>query len=130
MVRQSLFLHGHIRAVDGLKDIAWFGCDGKEMDAAAWGDQRRRCLALVYRGAAEVPAYAEIDEAVMVVVNAGIEDLAFAAPVGRPGHVWCPTIDTTATDGRPRIAKGIEPGAGFTVRGRSLIVFTEHEATP
>jgi len=130
VLRQPRFLHGTLRAADGLPDVAWFAEDGARPSEAMWNDPGRRLIAVVLRGSAELRAEDAIDEAVLIVANAGEAPAMQRAPAGRSGHAWRAAIDTAATDGVPSASGPVPPGAAIAVAERSILVFTEAPAAP
>ncbi|MGI9364238.1 MAG: glycogen debranching protein GlgX, partial [Rhizobiaceae bacterium] len=65
-LRQSRFLHGQVRQVDGLQDVEWSGFDGAPLQ---WRDSGLSNLCLTLRGSATAPDYAEDGDTVFVVFN-------------------------------------------------------------
>lgn len=85
-LRQSHFLHGALRAQDGLPDTAWFGLDGKAVD---WDNPSLDGYALLLRGDASV--------AVLLVLNRGEGAHCLSLP-DTGGIVWYRVLDTSNPD--------------------------------
>ena len=123
ILRQSRFLHSLARE-DGLPDLFWRRADGESMTIEDWGDPDRRLLAAELRMASGTPDYAEHEEALFVVFNAGPE-AAVTLPPGGNRLAWRRRLDTAA------IGAVDEPAAGaVTIAADSVAVFvqTEEEA--
>ncbi|MFD1342491.1 glycogen debranching protein GlgX [Litorisediminicola beolgyonensis] len=117
ILRQKRFLHSRERIVDGIEDLFWWREDGEQMTDADWLDADRQVICAEMRMASGTPRYAQREEALFVVFNAGGE-VALTMPAPPEGWHWVSHIDTA----RPK--HGTEP-AGDTVAlaGASVRVF-------
>ena len=125
VVRQSRFLHAHIRPRDGLKDVTWVAPSGQEKETHHWVDPERRCLGVVLRGAAEALAAEALDETVMLIVNAAGEPTGFVMPVGGESGRWRLELDTSRADGTRDDPPLFAPGETVPVPAHSILVFVE-----
>lgn len=89
-LRQTRFLHGNLRATDGLKDVEWFGFDGKDPE---WHNTRLDRLAVLLRGSAET-TQSQMDMAeVFVAFNRSDQQLGLVMPTPTNGR-WSKVFDT------------------------------------
>jgi isoamylase len=70
ILRQQRFLHARTRA-RRLEDLFWWRPDGAPMAQEDWDDPEGRVLCAELRMASGTPAYAERDNALFLVFNAG-----------------------------------------------------------
>jgi pullulanase/glycogen debranching enzyme len=54
ILRRTRFFAGEYNEQPGVKDIAWIGADGGEMQQAEWGDACMKCLGMLLDGRAQV----------------------------------------------------------------------------
>ncbi|MFK7745150.1 MAG: glycogen debranching protein GlgX [Roseobacter sp.] len=92
-VRQTRFLHGSTRACDGLPDVEWLDFAGMPLN---WRDPSLPQLCVLYRGSAEAPNHADIDDTVLVVINRSPEAAQVVLPAAPKGYGWDVSIDTAA----------------------------------
>ena len=93
MLRQSLFLHARERLSDGLEDVFWRRADGDLMQDADWMNAKSRLLIAELRMASGSPAYAEREDAICLVFNAGrAADITLPTPP--EGKCWTLCINT------------------------------------
>jgi isoamylase len=71
ILRQQRFLHARERAVDGVEDLFWWRPDGTPMTQEDWDDPEARVLCAELRMASGTPVYAERNNALFLVFNAG-----------------------------------------------------------
>jgi isoamylase len=95
ILRQQRFLHAQERALDGLEDLFWWRPDGAPMAQEDWDDPEGRVLCAELRMASGTPAYAERDNALFLVFNAGTEDVTVKLPQTPGGQAWSHRIATT-----------------------------------
>lgn len=123
LLRQECFLHGRIRAEDGLRDLIWRRPDGAEPTAADWHDPDWRMIGVEIRGNAEGPEGACGGAAAFVVFNAGP-----AGTLHLPAGRWHLRLDSS----RPAAE---EDAPGAAVRGpvmmaaQSVLLFSRDDAT-
>ena len=111
VLRQGHYLHGEARRQDGLPDVEWSGPDGEPPD---WADQCLATLALLVRGAADVPGADNHPDEAFIVINRGA-DAECRMPAGAG---WQRVLDTRKEDGVPcdtDTAHDVEPVAAETV---------------
>lgn len=94
-VRQSRFLHGALRASDGLKDVEWTGFDGEPLQ---WRDPGLSSIGLTLRSSAEVADHELEGDMVFIAFNRDPTPARIALPEGPEGHHWVRAIDTAASD--------------------------------
>jgi isoamylase len=97
--RKRKFFQGRSIRGRGVKDIAWFGPNGKEMDDSAWNEHFVRCLGvrLVGTELSETDEYGEpvIGETLFLVLNAHHERLRFVMPPHEKNQHWERLLDTS-----------------------------------
>ncbi|MEP2781916.1 MAG: glycogen debranching protein GlgX [Pseudoruegeria sp.] len=94
-VRQSRFLHGALRSVDGLKDVEWTGLDG---DPLQWRDPGLSTLGITLRSSAEVADHELDGDMVFIAFNRDPIRTKISLPEGPEDHYWVRAIDTAAAD--------------------------------
>ncbi|WP_146285860.1 glycogen debranching protein GlgX [Gemmobacter aquaticus] len=113
VLRQRRFLHGRVRAVDGLPDVIWRRADGSVPNPEDWHDPAFRCLCVELRRAAEGDLADR--EAIFAVFNVGC-----AQKLTLPDTVpaWQLLLDTTRPEARPEPAR-----QGLEIPANSVLVF-------
>ncbi|SHI38614.1 glycogen operon protein [Palleronia salina] len=92
LLRQKLFLHAQ-RREDGLDDLFWWRPDGQQMQDEDWQDPDLSCVAMELRMASGTPDYAETEQAIFAVFNAGgAVDMVIPDPPENTHWVW--RVDT------------------------------------
>ena len=123
MFRQKAFFSGRSVGDDGVKDVAWFGPDGRELSDAEWFDPAQQTLGMYLdgRGIRTRGAHGEavVDDSFLLVLHADPEAVGFVLP----GPPWATSVrlvlDTAGTsDG----GTGHAPGSSVEVSGRSLLL--------
>ncbi len=94
-LRQSRFLHGAIRAKDGLPDVEWTDFDGEPLQ---WRDPGLSNLCLTLRCSAEACADEEDSDCVFLVFNRDQIVAEVALPKASPRSHWVRAVDTSARD--------------------------------
>jgi glycogen operon protein len=122
-LRRRTFLKGR-RA--GAADVVWLQPDGTEMTGEAWNDRGRRALGILLDGEAiaERGAHGEriTGDTLLILLNAGSDDVAFMLPAHRIAVGWDLLIDTATarqTDER------VPVDGRWTVAAHSAAVFRE-----
>jgi glycogen operon protein len=122
LTRKRFFQGRNIRG-QGIKDIAWFGPDGKEMDDHAWQAHFVRCLGVRLAGS-------ELDElddngdplegdTLCLLFNGHHEQMRFRMPPPNEGGHWERLLDTAlARCDQPR-----KVTRSYRMTGRSLAMF-------
>jgi glycogen operon protein len=95
VLRQTHFLHGAKRQVDGLPDVEWFGFDGAPLQ---WRDPGLSNLCLVLRCSAEAAIREQDEDTVCLVFNRAEKDASVTLPAAPGGRHWVRAIDTAAAD--------------------------------
>ncbi len=117
VLRRRSFLQG--RQIRGVKDIRWLSPTGQEMTDDDWNNSGARSLGILLNG----EAIDEVDErgrpivgdTLLALINAAAEPRQFQMPASpRP---WRALFDTSG------LAASEQPGAAYTLRGRSVAVF-------
>lgn len=110
-----------------IKDLAWFGPDGKEMDDEDWGQHFTRCLGAYFSGAdlGEIDARGKPirDDDFLLLINAHHEPITFQLPRFRRNDGWHCMMDTDfelglASDG------DFACGDDYPLKERSMALFT------
>lgn len=90
-VRQSRFLHGATRALDGYPDVSWTDFTGAPLE---WRDPHLANFCLTLRCSAEAPEFGPDMDVVFIVFNRSNEDGAVVLPDAPKGQSWIRAIDT------------------------------------
>jgi glycogen operon protein len=118
--RRKFFLGRKIRGSD-MKDISWFGPDGKEMSDEAWNAGFVRCLGMRLAGDVidELDERGErlFGETLLMLISAHHEPLKFVLPATRAEHHWETVLDTSVGATTPTVYQG---GQEYLLQGRSL----------
>jgi isoamylase len=119
ILRQQRFLHARERAVDGVEDLFWWRPDGKLMTQADWDNPSAKVLCAELRMASGTPVYAERNNALFLVFNAGKKDANVKLPTPPAGQRWTHRIaTTTAWFGKQPVGKTLNvPGPSVAVCG-------------
>ena len=123
-VRQTHFLHGALRPVDGTADVDWRAFDG---GALQWRDPGLSDFCVLLRGSAEAATRDGDDDAVFVVFNRSEKAARVALPNTPPGSRWMRSVDTAADLAFPDKSCS---GARAAVAASSVTVFTLDTAGP
>jgi glycogen operon protein len=94
ILRQKRFLHSTERAIDGVEDLFWWRPDGQPMTQGDWDDPEGRVLCAELRMASGSPPYAEHEEALYLVFNAGKDAVDIHLPEPAAGWRWSHRIAT------------------------------------
>ncbi|MEP1206259.1 MAG: glycogen debranching protein GlgX [Rhizobiaceae bacterium] len=114
-LRQTTFLHGTTRKVDGLPDVEWSDFKG---DTLSWRDPGLSNLCLTLRMSGENPQINGSDDTVFIVFNRDSDDAEVHLPKIKPGYHWVRAIDTAAID---IFAVCETDGASMRVAGHSVV---------
>ena len=129
VLQRRRFLTGAPVNGDELPDVAWFTADGHEMTSEDW-DDGNRCLAVWLNGDLDEvgPRGERVGGATLLLgINLGDAALTWTLPPPRWGDAWSPMLDT-AISGAPR-AEQHPADAQISLAGRSIVVFSQHDAT-
>jgi pullulanase/glycogen debranching enzyme len=105
--------------IDGLEDLFWWRPDGKPMTQADWDDpEAKRALRRASDGLRHA-GYAERNNALFLVFNAGKKDVTVKLPTPPAGQRWTHRIaTTTAWFGKQPVGKTLNvPGPSVAVCG-------------
>ncbi|MGF6229057.1 isoamylase [Inquilinus ginsengisoli] len=113
-LRQPRFLHGAPGGPDDLPDIAWLRPDGQPMAPADWDDPADAALGVLLSEPSAPP--------LVLLVNPGPADIAFALP---PLGAWHPWLDTARTPSVPKLE-----AATYPLAAESLVLLALGAASP
>ncbi len=117
ILRQKRFLHARERIVDSIPDLFWWREDGAEMQDADWEDPGRAIVCAEMRMASGTPPYAQREEALYLVFNAGgAVDVTLPDPP--EGRVWMRHIDSAHPEADPT-----EAGSVAQLHGPATLAF-------
>jgi len=118
VLRQRAFFLGRPTATDGVKDLAWFGPDGMEMDTTAWHSPHARTLGMYLNGQgirSRGPRGEPIaDASYLLLLHAGAEDSGFVLPRPPWATAYRRVLDTWSPDA-PDATAGEQLAAGSTL---------------
>lgn len=115
-LRQSRFLHGATRALDGLPDVEWLDFNCRPLD---WRDPGLSSFALILRGSGECPQEAQVHDTLLLLFNRDAEDLNARLPDAAEGFFWRLELDTSADEAFPKSEAAVDM---VPVRGQSVVV--------
>ncbi|MDX2403517.1 glycogen debranching protein GlgX [Streptomyces microflavus] len=125
VLRRRAFFSGRAQAPDGLRDLAWFTRDGREMTEGDW--YAPAATLGLYLSGRDIPgrdARGEpvTDDSFLAVLHAGAEPVAFELP----GAPWAATyelvLDTSREDQAEPPGTVLEGGTEMTVPARSVLL--------
>ncbi len=120
--RRKFFLGRAIRGTD-IKDISWFGPDGKEMSDEAWDAGFVKCLGVRLAGelTGDVDEHGEsiVGDSLLLLLNAHHEALEFTMPQAHEGHQWERLFDTASSDTEDCVLSTERP---YPLQARSLML--------
>jgi isoamylase len=123
VLKRRKFFQGRSIRGEGIKDLSWFGPNGKDMSDGDWGGHVR-CIGMRLAGdlIGEVNDRGEpiIGDTLLVLMNAYHEPIPFALPPTREDHRWELLFDTADDNVGPAIPPPNEP---YPLRDRSLALF-------
>ncbi|MPZ86832.1 MAG: glycogen debranching protein GlgX [Nitriliruptorales bacterium] len=119
---------------EGVRDIAWLSCDGKEMTEGQWSDLERRSLAFFLNGLGistlDVRGRRVCDDSFLALIHAGHNAQTFTLPPARWGRQWGLVFDTANPRERSRAkefderedAPKLTAGEPLTLSPRSFVL--------
>jgi isoamylase len=123
--RQKAFFSGRDVGSDGVKDVAWFGVAGVELDDTQWFDASQSTLGMYLdgRGIKTRGPRGEdvVDDSFLVVLHAGADDVELTLP-SRP---WASGYDVEL-DTAGLLHGSRPPGAVLTLTSRSVVLLKAH----
>lgn len=120
VLRQARFLHGRVRAQDGLRDLVWRKPDGQEPTPDDWNNPAWKTLCVEVRGAEEGRPGEAAGEAVFLILNAD-KGMAVTLP---PGGDWHLALDTA----RPEVPEMPVTTPTVACPATSVMVFIKRPA--
>lgn len=112
-----------------VRDIAWYGSDGKEMPDDVWNAEWVRCLSLVLNGKTlqitDENGKAITDESFLIIVNAAADGVNVKLPPPINGTPWRQVMDTQNIDDP---FKQVPAKDEITIAERSFMLFCDGEA--
>jgi len=122
---RRMFFQGRRIQGSAVKDLAWFGPDGKEMTDEEWSNSHSRCLGLRLAGDAieEVDDMGEpiVGDTFLILLNAHHEPVPFTLPPHETWVRWDPVLDTRDWNGEAE-RRALRTGERYVLEGRSLAV--------
>ncbi|MFI1222107.1 MULTISPECIES: glycogen debranching protein GlgX [unclassified Streptomyces] len=125
VLRRRAFFSGRAQAPDGLRDLAWFARDGREMTEGDW--YAPAATLGLYLSGRDIPgrdARGEpvTDDSFLAVLHAGAEPVAFALP----GAPWAAryelVLDTSLEEQAEAPGTVLDGGTEVTVPARSVLL--------
>ncbi|MFG2613197.1 glycogen debranching protein GlgX [Streptomyces anulatus] len=125
VLRRRAFFSGRAQAPDGLRDLAWFARDGREMTEGDW--YAPAATLGLYLSGRDIPgrdARGEpvTDDSFLAVLHAGTEPTVFALP----GAPWAAryelVLDTSREEQTEAPGTVLEGGTEMTVPARSVLL--------
>ena len=119
--RRRFFQGKHIKESE-VKDIAWFGSDGKEMTDEDWD---KGLLTLGVRLARDAIEEMDelgnpiVDDSFLLLLNAYHEAVSFTLPAHKKGVAWEWVFDTAKADGK-KIPKTWRGGKVYELESRAM----------
>jgi glycogen operon protein len=119
--RQRAFFSGRSLTEDGVKDLAWFGPDGREISGAQWFDPQLQTLGMYLDGhgirTRDPRGGAVVDDSFLLLLHTGAED----REVVLPGPPWATSYEVVL-DTSLRLVDGTAVDGLLPVHGRSLVL--------
>jgi isoamylase len=122
--RQKAFFSGSSLSEDGVKDIAWFGTDGKELSDREWFDPAQQTLGMYLDGrgirSRGPRGEAIVDDSFLFVLHGGAEEIELTLP----DPPWASSYELVLDTARTGCGEGLrEPGSRLSVISRSALLF-------
>ena len=113
--RRTAWLHEHADAEHDL--VEWFALDGSPMTPSDWNDPEAQAVALYLAGRVVHCAAGTVsDDDVLLLFNAGFEDVEFQIPVAVGQAGWQIAVDSRDTDHTGAVSQAVVVGGfGTTV---------------
>jgi isoamylase len=122
--RQKAFFSGSALGEDGVKDVAWFGADGHELDDSQWFDRSQHTIGMYLDGRgirSRGPRGEEVvDDSFLLVLHAGAHDLDLVLP-GAPWAASYELVMSTAATSDEGTRH--TPGSSVDLMARSVLLF-------
>ena len=122
ILRRGVFLEGHCSENPEVKDVTWLTPAGSEMTPQEWEDPQNRCLGMLLDGRTQISGVqrAGADATLLIIVNAGHDNLDFSLPEVAHGSSWLCILDTT--DPEKKTSEPMAFKTPYGVTGRSLVL--------
>jgi isoamylase len=126
VLRRPRFLHGtQISKTTGLRDIEWISPGGGAMSDYHWQEPKARCFGMLLAGDAgeyfNPDGYPENDDTLLVIFNAGLDQVPFRMPDIKSATGWRCLLDTV--NPQQIVGAVVLPANGdFSVEPRSIVV--------
>ncbi|MYT97472.1 MULTISPECIES: glycogen debranching protein GlgX [unclassified Streptomyces] len=125
VLRRRAFFSGRAQAPDGLRDLAWFARDGREMTEGDW--YAPAATLGLYLSGRDIPgrdARGEpvTDDSFLAVLHAGAEPVAFELPGAPWGERYELVLDTSREDQAEPPGTVLDGGTELTVPARSVLL--------
>ncbi|MCB2128713.1 MAG: glycogen debranching protein GlgX [Rhodobacteraceae bacterium] len=117
-LRQTRFLHGARREVDGTPDVEWLDFEDVKLE---WRDPDLSSFALILRGSAESAPAEPSDDTVFLVFNRAEKSLPVVVPPAPAGQCWVLELDT-ASDAP--LARRPLPEGGLIVSDSAILLLS------
>ena len=120
--RQSSFFLGRPQA-DGVRDLAWFGADGRELTDEQWFDPGQRTIGMYLDGQGirvrGPRGERVVDDSFLLVLHTGAEPVTVTLPAAPWAVSWDLLLDTAAE--RPAPERPLRAG-NLALTGRSIVL--------
>ncbi|NIP73135.1 MAG: glycogen debranching protein GlgX [Gammaproteobacteria bacterium] len=130
--RRREFFRGDSR--NGTKDITWLTPKGTEMSDEEWQHEQARCLGLFFaRGVIDERderGRLMRDDNLVLLLNAGAEDVSFRLPDFLPRGPWRVLVDTCDPQNPKHAVSHFHAGEDYPLRGRSTVLLIASEQAP
>ncbi|MFN3885391.1 MAG: glycogen debranching protein GlgX [Aquabacterium sp.] len=120
VLRRNRFLTGAWSDELEVRDCAWVDPQGQDLSEAQWHDPSQKWLGLLIDGRAQSSGIARPsgDATVLIVLNAGHEDVSFVLPDVAEARCWVAVVDTA--EPAPPAPERREAGSTHLSAARSL----------
>ncbi|MDX6266036.1 MAG: isoamylase, partial [Frankiales bacterium] len=119
--RQKAFFSGRDAGADGVKDLAWFGADGRELTDDAWFNTSQHTLGMYLDGRGiktRGPRGEEVvDDSFLLVLHMGADDVDVTLPPSPWAEGYDVVVDTAS-----ELWGTHSPGKHLRMTGRSVLV--------
>ncbi len=123
--RRRFFQDREIRG-SVVRDIAWYGTDGKELSDDAWSEGWNRSIGLMLNGQTlqvmDDEGHPVVDDSFLILVNAAAEGVEYVLPEPPDGNPWRQVLDTENVE-NPFCEGAAEPKV--ILGGRSIRVYSD-----
>ena len=130
LFRRRYFFQGRPIRGGEVKDIVWLNPDGLEMSDAEWNQAASRCLGVYLAGDTLLETDGRgqrlMDDNLLLLINAGHEDVAFTLPEFAGHYSWDVLLDTFDPTDMPKVSH-YQTGQGYPVHGRALVLLKQGE---